>query len=245
MSNKIKLYSAWYCPFAQRVWLALLLKGIDFEYIEIDPYKKTPEWMRISAGSGQVPVLEYFSDDGKKTTLVDSLKIVEFIGDTYPNDGQKIMPDEAIQKADVTFWMNYVNTQIVPYFYRFLKADKPGEKPNDEKRMMLNGLEQFSRSMSTDGPFFSGSEINAIDIAFAPFAYRIQLLLNYYRNFTLPENTASWLRYKRWYEAVIADPAFIESSLEQDNYQSRLIEFYLPYSLGGGQADVTEIKLDG
>jgi glutathione S-transferase len=37
----MKLYSAWYCPFAQRTWTALLYKGVQFEYVEIDPYDKT------------------------------------------------------------------------------------------------------------------------------------------------------------------------------------------------------------
>ena len=31
----LKFYSAWYCPFAQRVWMALLHKGLAFEYIEV------------------------------------------------------------------------------------------------------------------------------------------------------------------------------------------------------------------
>lgn len=38
-----KLYCAWFCPFAQRAWIALEAKGVDFEYIEQDPYNKTPE----------------------------------------------------------------------------------------------------------------------------------------------------------------------------------------------------------
>ena len=36
----IKFYSAWFCPFAQRVWIALLHKRVDFQLIDIDPYDK-------------------------------------------------------------------------------------------------------------------------------------------------------------------------------------------------------------
>lgn len=43
-----KLYCAWFCPFAQRAWIALEAKGVDFEYIEQDPYNKTPEWLSIN-----------------------------------------------------------------------------------------------------------------------------------------------------------------------------------------------------
>ena len=38
----LKLYAAWYCPFAQRAWMGLLHKSLAFEYIEVDPYRKQP-----------------------------------------------------------------------------------------------------------------------------------------------------------------------------------------------------------
>ena len=37
----MKLYSAWYCPFAQRAWMTLVHKEIDFNLIEVDPYELT------------------------------------------------------------------------------------------------------------------------------------------------------------------------------------------------------------
>lgn len=35
----VKLYTSWFCPFAQRAWIALEEKGVDYEYIEINPYR--------------------------------------------------------------------------------------------------------------------------------------------------------------------------------------------------------------
>jgi hypothetical protein len=52
------LYSAWYCPFAQRAWIGLAHKKVSFDYVETDPYEKTVDWMRVSRGTGQVPVLQ-------------------------------------------------------------------------------------------------------------------------------------------------------------------------------------------
>ena len=40
----------------QRSWIALLEKGVDFEYIEQDPYDKTPEFLAINP-RGLVPAL--------------------------------------------------------------------------------------------------------------------------------------------------------------------------------------------
>ena len=47
----MKLYSAWYCAFAQRARMTLLLKEIDFEYI-IEFY------LGYSHGEGQKDVAQ-------------------------------------------------------------------------------------------------------------------------------------------------------------------------------------------
>lgn len=52
----LKFYSAWYCPFAQRAWMTLLHKGLVFEYIEVDPYRKSRWWLEISQNSAKVPL---------------------------------------------------------------------------------------------------------------------------------------------------------------------------------------------
>lgn len=38
--NEMKLYAACYCPFSQRVWVALEAKGLAYQYCETDPYRK-------------------------------------------------------------------------------------------------------------------------------------------------------------------------------------------------------------
>ena len=42
VAAKPQLYCAWFCPFAQRAWIALNEKQVDYEYVETDPYNKTP-----------------------------------------------------------------------------------------------------------------------------------------------------------------------------------------------------------
>ncbi|MCP4980810.1 MAG: hypothetical protein GY935_10000, partial [Gammaproteobacteria bacterium] len=82
----MKLYNAWYCPFAQRVWMALVHKGIDFEYIEVDPYNKTDWWIKTSRGAELVPVVVQVNADGSgETTIVESNRILEFLEDFAPD----------------------------------------------------------------------------------------------------------------------------------------------------------------
>ncbi|GJP37355.1 hypothetical protein CLOM_g21770 [Closterium sp. NIES-68] len=55
-SETVRLFSAWFCPFAQRAWIALEAKGVKYEYIEVDPYAKPAELMAVNP-RGLVPAL--------------------------------------------------------------------------------------------------------------------------------------------------------------------------------------------
>ena len=93
--------------------------------------------------------------------------------------------------------------------------------------------------MSDDGSYFNGNVVSAVDIALFPFAFRIQLLLAHYKDFELPKEGGTWQRYDRWYKEMLKLPSFQKSIDNPEDYNDRLIQFYQPYSLGGGQADVT------
>ncbi len=106
---------------------------------------------------------------------------------------------------------------------------------------MLEGLIAFTEAMSREGPYFSGESLNAVDIALLPFAYRIDVLLAYYQNYSLPREGKEWQRYHRWFEAMLDSPAFRATATDRADYKNRLVEHYLPYSKGGGQTDLTQV----
>jgi glutathione S-transferase len=45
-------------PFVQRVWIALEVKGLNYQYIEVDPYKKPQSLLEINP-RGMVPALKH------------------------------------------------------------------------------------------------------------------------------------------------------------------------------------------
>ena len=232
----MKLYNAWYCPFAQRAWMALLHKGIDFEYIEVDPYDQTDWWLKVSRGAGLVPVLVQSNEDGRETTIVESNRVLEYLEDLCPQQNP-IFADNPNTRAEQKYWMDHVSNKITPYFYRYLKD------PQDESlAKMLDGLTQFFEAMDDKGPFFSGEKVSAVDIALIPFVYRIVRLLGHYRDYALPTEGLEWQRFHHWYEAMLKIPSFKATSTDHADYQNRLIEHYLPYSQVGGQTDVTKVN---
>ena len=39
---ELKLYGSWFCPYVQRVWVSLEEKKLDYQWIEVNPYKDPP-----------------------------------------------------------------------------------------------------------------------------------------------------------------------------------------------------------
>ena len=228
----MKLYNAWYCPFAQRAWMALVHKGIDFEYVEVDPYDSTDWWIEVSRGAELVPVLVQANNNGVgETTIVESNRILEYLEDFMPGTNS-IFASDPLERAEQKYWMDHIGNKITPYSYRFLKASEAGEHRDESRESLLEGLTALVQAMESVGPYFSGDCVCAVDIALIPFAYRIDVLLGAYRDFRLPQEGEIWLRYQRWYQAMLADPAFKTTAFDQGEYEQRLIDHYFPYSLG-------------
>jgi len=226
----MKLYNAWYCPFGQRAWMTLVHKGIDFDYIEVDPYDETESWLAISRGAAMVPVVIQQNGDGSETTIVESNRVIEYLEDWQPQP--PIYSHLPNQKAEQKYWMDHIGNNIVAYFYKFLKAVEVDQKQAYLKAKLLAGMLTITEAMDHKGPFFNGVELSAVDIAFFPFAFRIDQLLGEYRNFRLPTEGPSWQRYHQWYNAVLNHPSFKATGTDNEDYSHRLIEHYLPYSLG-------------
>jgi len=221
--------------------MALLYKQMDFEYIEIDPYQDTPWWKETSRGLNLVPVLVVDAEkSGKTSTIVDSTRVMEYLEELYP-DRHRLFTRKPAARAETRFWMDHINQRIVPYIYRFLQANEPGDYRNHSRAALILGIEQLMSSLATDGPYFGGDRINVLDLLFIPFAYRIDALLGHYREFSLPTQGEAWTRYAQWYEAMQKHDVFIKSQTHGEDYRQHLIEHYLPYTRGEGQKDVTKV----
>ena len=127
-----------------------------------------------------------------------------------------------------------------PYFYRFLKALPDSDAADAARRGLEEGLKQLTQAAEPVGPFFCGTEAGALDLALAPFSYRILLILTHFRAYHVPRNGPVWEKYHRWTKALHAHPAFLATQSGPD-YEQRLTSFYRQYAEGGGQKGVDVI----
>lgn len=192
-----KLYSAWFCPFAQRTWIALLEKGVDFELVEINPYDKTPEFLAVNP-LGLVPTLVH-----NEKSVYESLVTLEYIDEAWPQS-PKLMPTDAYGRAQARMWIDFIGKRIVPTYYQILQWQGKDQQ-EEAKGRLLNNLRTFISAMSSDGPYFFGKEFSLVDIALIPFALRFEVLAHY-RSFSLPTD-GSFDRLITWMDAWKSRPA--------------------------------------
>ena len=175
--SKARLYCAWFCPFAQRAWIALNEKKVDYDYVETDPYNKTPEFLSVSP-RGLVPSLVH---NGK--AIYESIILVEYIDEVWQKD-VNLLPRDPYEKAIAKIWVDFISKKIVPVFYTILQKQDKAEQ-DAAMEMFTNNLEVLTKAMSDTGPFFAGANFGFVDVMLVPYTFRIGLL-EHYRNYKRP-----------------------------------------------------------
>ena len=221
-----KLYTAWFCPFAQRAWIALLAKGTEFEYIEQDPYNKTPEWLAINP-RGMIPVIV---DENK--SVYESSVCIEYVDEAWPNE-PRLLPTDPYDRAYARIWGDFIGKKIVPSFYALLIKQNQAEQ-QQIKVQLTSHLLEFTKAMHPVGKFFQGEKLGFVDILMAPFAARFYVLKRF-RGFELPQ-TDEFERFQRWWEAVKSVPA-VKATLQDED---KLLDMYWRYADGSAKSQVAE-----
>ena len=180
-SKKLAFYNAWFCPFAQRAWIGLLHRGIDFEYHEQDPYNKSAEWLAVNP-RGLVPALIH---NGKP--IYESSVLLEYLDEAWPNlNGPRIMPSDPYMRFTARACADLVTKKIVPLFYGCLQK-KTEEERQEAKNEILKTVKLIFDNMESSGPFYLGSEPCYVDFMLFPFAHRFHEILSHFRALVIPK----------------------------------------------------------
>ncbi|KAJ7636623.1 glutathione S-transferase [Roridomyces roridus] len=121
MSEQLTLYTAKICPFAHRVELALAEAKAGYTRCEIDLSNK-PEWYAPKVNpASKVPAIAYGGPQAppelpapESVKIAESLILVEFIADLYPNSN--ILPKDPVQRARTRFFIDFVSTTFIPAY---------------------------------------------------------------------------------------------------------------------------------
>jgi len=245
------LYGGWFCPFVQRSWIVLHEKRIAHQYVEINPYKKEPEFLALNP-RGLVPTLAVPVTADKQKPLYESSVICEYLDEVYADTGTygpRLYPEDAYERARARIWTDFVGGKIVPAFYRFMQhSDAKAYTLAEARSEFLGHLKTFIREADPEGPFFFGGEFSIVDVMLAPWLCRL-FLFDVYKQGGLGvpaegeggEDEGVWKRWRSFAEAVLARESVLDTLSDRGQY----IEAYRRYAEDTTQSEVAKATREG
>ncbi|KAL3520654.1 hypothetical protein ACH5RR_018803 [Cinchona calisaya] len=178
-----KLYIAYICPYAQRVWITRNYKGLQdkIKLVAID-LENRPAWYKEKVyPPNKVPALEHNSE-----VKGESLDLIKYLDENF--EGPSLLPNDPAKREFAEKLLSY-SESFSGAIISSLKADGIGEA-GAALDYLENALGKFD-----DGPFFLGN-FSLVDIAYAPFTERFQPLLLDVKKYDITEGRpklAAWI----------------------------------------------------
>ena len=173
-STEVALFSYWRSSCSYRVRCALNLKGIKYEYKEVNLVKdggqqKSEEFLKKNP-QGYVPALFI---DGH--TLCESLPIVEYIEENHTGD-RNVFPADPYLKFKCRQICEIINSGTQPLqnlsVLKKIKADFDGDANEWSKFFIAKGLKSVEAVLQeTKGQYCIGDEVTAADCFLVPQIY--------------------------------------------------------------------------
>ncbi|KAI0634739.1 hypothetical protein C8Q77DRAFT_1216809 [Trametes polyzona] len=222
MPERITLYSSKLCPCAHRTEIALAEAKAQYTRYEIDLENK-PVWYAPKVNpASKVPAIAYGGPEvppdqpsPESVKLAESLVLVEFVADLFPDAG--ILPKDAVKRAQARFFIEAVSSKFVPSWFAFFLRGAPIED-------FYAALEYVQSLLPAQG--FAIGEFSAADIAIAPFAARTRIsLLNELGKY--PEGTGK----KIWETATTGKFArfgnYVDDLFARESFKETFDEAYV------------------
>lgn len=244
----LKLYAGWFCPFVERVWLALEEKQIPYQYIEVNPYHKPQSLLSLNP-RGLVPTLSV-PHSGTPKPLYESTVVLEYLEEAYLDHKPRLLPEDPYEKARVRIWVDYVTSRVIPAFHRFLQFQEGQSQGSidDLRREFLNHLKEWTREAHPEGPFFLGKNVSIPDLVLAPWAVRLWIFDEFKEGgLGIPaegqggEDEGVWSRWRKWLAAVEARPSIQQTTSEKEFY----IPIYKRYADNTAQSELAKATRAG
>lgn len=244
----VTLYSSWFCPFAQRGWIALEEAQVHYKWVEINPYEVNPrepggytkkalpleEKRKLYPGfieaspRGLVPAIR--DNTNKDRVIWESMPVAEYVDAVYGN-GSLLPRDEPYTCAMIQIWSAHCTERIQKAYYAALMAQEPQER-KDSVEQFYKECRALAGAMHDSGPFFLGDRFSLVDVALAPFWQRFIWVGGHYFGLEFP-NDESFARLERWWEATSKRPSVAATIV----CKARLIASYVQYANNEATSD--------
>ncbi|KAK0207063.1 glutathione S-transferase [Desarmillaria ectypa] len=237
-TQDITLFGLCYCPFTQRVWVALEYLGIPYNVHEVDPYQKPKDLLEVSP-KGLVPGIKLHNFSPARA-VNESTVIMEYIQDlSIDLTGRSLLPPTSnpYARALVRLQSDHVNRSLVPTFFRYIQAQDTssqielGKEFHSSFQELVTLLERAEKEIVGVGGASGEGERKAlsvglglwiegnndlgwIDVMVGPWVFRATNVLKHYRGFVMP----SGQKFNAWMSKLLGHPAFARTCSTEDLY---------------------------
>jgi len=235
-----------WCPYSERVWLALEIKNVQYDTIYIDNsgYGGRPSYF-----SGSTPQIKWAEKDGGRFQG-ESMDLVRAIDTKFKSDSTIITTTNELYPTDI---QNDVINKIRAFETIFPKRTRPSSRAaflfkydgeplwKNEFEKVLCETNELLKETSNDGPFFCGHRLTAADIAWAPFLERYAAQLPCLHSGLNPRYDAKTYPYLvAWYDAMDAQIPEYVCKVKGDASSWRKVLTMAGFGNAGVPMDVTE-----
>lgn len=170
----LRLFNYFRSSASYRVRIALHLKGLAFEYVPVhliqNGGEQKSEAHRLRNPAEQVPTLEYRLD-GKTRMLAQSIAIIEFLDEAFPE--VPVLPRDLFARARARELAELVNSGIQPHQnlepMKHIDSLAPGGGKVHAQLHNRLGLAAYeTRLADTRGRFSVGDEVSIADLCLVP-----------------------------------------------------------------------------
>jgi maleylpyruvate isomerase len=169
---KLVLHNYWRSSASHRVRIGLGLKGLAYDYLFVNLLQaqhRSDEYVARNP-MAQVPTLELTEDDGKVLTLTQSLPILEYLDERFPEP--PLLPKDPYLRARTRALAEIVNSGIQPMQnMTVMKTVKAfgGDDVAWAKTFIATGLAAFERNArDVAGKFSVGDSPTIADCCLIP-----------------------------------------------------------------------------
>jgi maleylpyruvate isomerase len=169
---KLVLHNYWRSSASHRVRIGLGLKRLSYEYVAVDIARgaQHAEVYRAKNPIAQVPALEITEDSGERRTIAQSLPILEYLEERWPE--VPILPGDPYLRARARMLAELVNSGIQPLqnLSTTNQVKAIGGDPAEWTRGFVSaGLAAFARTAAeTAGAFCVGDAPTIADCCLVP-----------------------------------------------------------------------------
>mmetsp|Transcript_21470 Transcript_21470/g.46649 ORF Transcript_21470/g.46649 Transcript_21470/m.46649 type:complete len:424 (+) Transcript_21470:129-1400(+) len=190
-----------WCPYSERVWLALESSNVPYDTIRIDntgPGRKPPYF-----AGGLTPQMRWpdGENQGESMDLVQEVD-ARYGGNLYPHS----IKNDVINKARM--FQTIFPSKSRPSSRAAFLFDWSGDPLwKSEFESVLSQTDELIGT-SDDGPFFCGESFTAADISWVPFLERYSAQLPCLHEGLDPRDATKYPNLNKWFEAMNNVPAY-------------------------------------